>query len=93
MLRWQTCALSHPTPSATPTLVFLHQLAKQASIVGTVVALESMTHIPLILYASMGLPESFRYALLVRLALLFAGVSIQLAIFTVLLKWVLAGLL
>eukprot|EP00903_Cladosiphon_okamuranus_P019463 g17897.t1 len=70
---------------------FLLELAKQTSIAGTLLALESMTHIPLILYASMGLPESFRYALLVRLALLFAGVSIQFAIFTVLLKWVLAG--
>jgi len=59
--------------------------------VATVFAMVSMTHVPVILYASMGLPESFRYALLVRLAFLFVGFILQFAILTVALKWILAG--
>lgn len=67
-------------------------MAKQASIVATVFALVSTTHVPVILYASMGLPESFRYAPLVRLAFLFGGIILQFAVLTVALKWILAGL-
>ncbi|CAM9664232.1 unnamed protein product [Ectocarpus fasciculatus] len=50
-----------------------------------------MTYTPTILYKSTGLSESFRYALLVEVVFLVAGVPSQLALYTVLLKWVLAG--
>lgn len=39
----------------------------------------------------MGLSEEFRYALLIEIVFLVAGVGTQLAAFTILLKWVLAG--
>lgn len=71
--------------------MLLRQLAKQATIGGTLVATTAMTYIPTIFYEYLGLPGSFRYALLVRIVFVVGGVSIQLAVWTVLLKWILAG--
>lgn len=68
------------------------KLAKQVTIVGSLVATTTMTYIPTILYESLGLPENFRYALLVRIVFLVGGVSTQLAVLTALLNWVLAGI-
>lgn len=64
---------------------------KQIAILCTLVAMTAMTYIPTILYESIGLSENFRYAPLVEITFLVAGVPSQLALYTVLLKWALAG--
>lgn len=80
-----------------PTLPYAphrsEQLAKLSAILGTLAAIISMTYVPTMLYASLGISGKFRYAFLVRLATLVAGTTIQLALFTVLAKWILAGML
>lgn len=68
-------------------------MIKQGTIGLTLVAMVAMTYIPTILYASTGLSGNFRYAFLVSLALRIFFVGIQLAIFTVAMKWLLAGML
>ncbi|CAN0223362.1 unnamed protein product, partial [Ectocarpus sp. 8 AP-2014] len=78
-------------PGTRVTTLCLTELAKQISILCTLVATTAMTYIPTILYESTGLSETFRYALLVEVVFLVAGVPSQLALYTVLLKWVLAG--
>lgn len=52
-----------------------------------------MAYLPKTLYGATGLSEDFRYALLIEVALTVAGVSWQLAIWTVLLKWTLSGII
>ncbi|CAM9346479.1 unnamed protein product [Ectocarpus sp. 12 AP-2014] len=73
---------------AIPCLI---ELTKQLAILCTLLATTAMTYIPTILYESTGLSENFRYALLVEIVFLVAGVPTQLALYTALLKWVLAG--
>ncbi|CAB1103955.1 unnamed protein product [Ectocarpus sp. CCAP 1310/34] len=81
--------LDVPGPcAAIPCLI---ELMKQIAILCTLVATTAMTYTPTILYESTGLSENFRYALLVEIVFLVAGVPSQLALYTVLLKWVLAG--
>ncbi|CAM9561152.1 unnamed protein product [Ectocarpus sp. 13 AM-2016] len=72
-------------------ILCLTELAKQISILCTLVATTGMTYFPTILYESIGLSKNYRYALLVEVVFLVAGVPSQLALYTVLLKWVLAG--
>jgi len=66
-------------------------MTKQGTIFLTLVAMVVMTYIPTILYASTGLSGNFRYAFLVLLALRIFSVGTQVAIFTVAMKWLLAG--
>ncbi|CAM9741072.1 unnamed protein product, partial [Ectocarpus fasciculatus] len=78
-------------PGPCLAILCLTELAKEISILCTLVATTAMTYIPIILYKSTGLSESFRYALLVEVVFLVVGVPSQLALYTVVLKWVLAG--
>ncbi|CAN0057304.1 unnamed protein product [Ectocarpus sp. 6 AP-2014] len=81
--------LDVPGPcAAIPCLI---EFMKQIAILCTLVATTAMIYIPTILYESTGVSENFRYALLVEIVILVAGVPSQLALYTVLLKWVLAG--
>lgn len=85
---------SHPlyfTSVAALPFVRVCQLLKQAAILFTLVALVAMAYLPKTLYGATGLSDNFRYALLIEVALIVAGVSCQLAVWTVLLKWTLAG--
>ncbi|CAM9690750.1 unnamed protein product, partial [Ectocarpus sp. 13 AM-2016] len=82
-------SLDVPGPClAIPCLI---ELVKLFSILCTMVAMTTMTYIPTILYESTGLSGNFRYAVLVKIIFLVAGVPSQLALYTVLLKWALAG--
>ncbi|CAM9909897.1 unnamed protein product, partial [Scytosiphon promiscuus] len=76
-------------PPHTPMRV--HQVAKQASIICTLVVLTAMNYVPTILFGSTGLSETFRYAVLVNITFRVMGVVTQLAAFLVMLKWILAG--
>ncbi|CAB1096155.1 unnamed protein product [Ectocarpus sp. CCAP 1310/34] len=97
-LQNSTLRVAYAIPHATKAKIVMsppppwaHQLAKQISILCTLVATTAMTYFPIILYESIGLSENFRYALLVKVVLLVGGVPSQLALYTVLLKWILAG--
>ncbi|CAM9321295.1 unnamed protein product, partial [Ectocarpus sp. 13 AM-2016] len=78
-------------PGPCAAIPCLMEVMKQIAIMCTLVALTAMTYIPTILYESTGLSEKFRYALLMEIVFLVVGVPSQLALYTVLLKWVLAG--
>jgi len=74
------------------------QLSKLLLVVGTLVAITCMTYAPTILFASTGLTtntewtrKNFRYSFLILIGFLAIGVAVQLAAFTVALKWILAG--
>lgn len=79
----------HARTAVSPSLQFV----KEVSIVATLMVMVSMTFVPTILYESMRISSTFRYALLVSIALRVIGVGAQLAILTVVLKWILAGVL
>ena len=83
-----TNVISPPPP---PHACIHVQLGKQGSIVATLMAMVAMSYVPTILYRSMGTLDSSRYGLLAIVVFRIAGVGVQLALFTVLLKWVLAG--
>lgn len=81
------------TIAPVPALAFVcaHQLLKQVAVVFTLFALVAMAYIPQVLFEATGSSSNFRYSLLIEIALVVGGVSCQLAVFTVLLKWTLAG--
>ncbi|CAN0234873.1 unnamed protein product, partial [Ectocarpus sp. 8 AP-2014] len=85
--------VSLDVPGPCVALPCLIELVKLFSILCTMVAMTTMTYIPTILYESTGLSGNFRYAVLVKIVFLIAGVPSQLALYTVLLKWALAGTL
>lgn len=75
------------------------QLSKLLLVVGTLVAIICMTYAPTILFTSTGLTinsewtrKNFRYSFLLMVGFLAIGVAVQLALFTVALKWILAGM-
>lgn len=74
------------------------QLSKLLLVLGTLGAITCMTYVPTILFASTGLTsnsegtrENFRYSFLLDIGFLAIGIAVQLALFTVALKWILAG--
>lgn len=68
------------------------QLVKQGTTVVTLMAMVSMSYSSTILTESLGIRQhSFRFGLLVCIALRIFGVGVQLALWTVLLKWTLVG--
>ena len=85
-----TC-IDYPRFTDDPVRTF--QVAKLASIVATlaVSGVVSMAFVPNILTESARMSITFRYTLLVNIALRVIGLGAQFAILTVLLKWILAG--